>query len=68
MPDLIVITGFPGGPYRLEITDTFAGPWFTAAEMCACELGGHWHECADAPTWQCLIHDLLTRFLEGVTS
>jgi hypothetical protein len=62
--DLALITGLPGGPYRLTITTAADGQrWFSAAEACACEPGGHWHEVVDAPTWQQLVHELLERFL-----
>jgi hypothetical protein len=58
----------PGGPYRLTITETVNGVWWTAAEPCPCVAGGHWHDVADSPSWLGLVQDLLVHHLEGATS
>lgn len=62
MPDLVLIQ-LPGGPFRLTITESGGQRWFTAAEACPCEPGGHWHPVETAPSWHELVHDLLERFL-----
>jgi hypothetical protein len=66
MTDLTLITGLPGGPYRLTIFEPPHGARvFCAAEMCTCphDGGPHWHPIVDATSLADLFTDLLVRFL-----
>jgi hypothetical protein len=71
--DLVLIQGLPGGPYQLHITEACNGDRsFSASEMCTCPVDGdapHWHRVLDdRPCLTDLFTDLLTRYLQGVSS
>jgi hypothetical protein len=70
--DLVLVQGLPGGPYRLDLTETpTGGCTFAAAEMCACPAKGgapHWHDVTAAESLADLFVALLTRYLQGAPS
>lgn len=69
---ILVSAGFPGGPYRVDVTETAAGDRFTAAEMCMCGAtdGPHWHELGlpAAAAFSDLLTELLARHLAEVAT
>jgi hypothetical protein len=70
--DLILITGLPGGPFRLEVLEpATGGRWFTAAEMCTCGAvaeGPHWHDVTASASLADLYVSLLEHGLREVVA